>query len=321
MFNTTRYAPVLICTLHRDVLFKQCIESLAACDYAQLTDLYICVDFPYNESQFFGYNNIINYLPSIKGFKTLNITIREKNFGVNENWSKMQQFVFLEHDRIIISEDDNIFAKSFLDFVNKGLEKFKDNRKIFSISGYNFPINLPDDLLSNIYLWPGFAGWGVGLWRDRYYQAKETFENLDLSIHYKKRFFSDSKKVWRLHNVANHIVPSLLACVMKKVFLGDVHYCLFINEKNMLSVFPPVSLVKNLGQDGSGVNSGVDKLNIYLNQPIYNKKINWEFYPIENAKINKLIYNHFKISFLSKIKLCINLFRYHLFSNLNASKY
>jgi hypothetical protein len=311
----TRYAPVLICTLNRYEHFKRCIESLSACDYAELTDVYICVDFPFDESHFLGYNKILDYLPSISGFKTLNITIRNRNFGVVDNWIDMHHLVFLKHDCIIVSEDDNIFARSFLDFVNQGLEKFKDNKQIFSISGYNFPINLPDDCLTNIYLWPGFAGWGVGLWRDRFYNVNKTFENLDICIRYQKYFFRDIKKVLKLNNIANHLVPSLLESIRKKVFLGDTHYCLYINEEKMFSVFPPVSLVKNLGQDGTGTNSGFDKMNIYLNQIIFAGKFNWELNPVQNNIISKLIYEHFKTSYLSKIKLCFNLLKFYLFKN------
>ena len=156
-----QYAPVLICTLNRHVHFKRCVESLAACTHADKTDLYIGLEYPSKDDHWEGYRIIKAYLDTIKGFKTVNITVREKNFGVYDNWMGMEKYVYEQHDRIIISEDDNIFSTDFLNFVNKGLEKYKDRNDIFSISGYVYPIDMPKIFAQDTFLWSGFQAGGL----------------------------------------------------------------------------------------------------------------------------------------------------------------
>jgi hypothetical protein len=86
-------------------------------------------------------------------------------------------------------------------------------------------------------------------------------------------------------------------------------------RNNLFSVFPPISLVRNLGQDGSGVNSGVDKKNTYINQPLLSDRFNWNFIPTHKVLINKLVYNHFKTTLIGRIKLIFNLILYFLSKN------
>lgn len=56
------YAPIYIPTLCRYEHFKQCIESLAQCDGASETEVYVALDYPAKESHLEGYEKIKTYL-------------------------------------------------------------------------------------------------------------------------------------------------------------------------------------------------------------------------------------------------------------------
>jgi hypothetical protein len=309
------FAPILICTLNRHEHFIRCVESLSKCYNAVFTELFISVDYPLHEYQVAGNDLIKQYLPSITGFKSVNIVMRTRNYGVHDNWTDMMDFVFKNNDRIIITEDDNIFSNLFIDYINIGLNKFQNSGDIFSISGYHFPVTVPDSLNNDIYLWQGFAAWGVGVWKEKWDKMKDSCNSLDDSIKYTRSFFSSLKNLYGLFKVANHFVPTLLYCIKNKCFLGDAHYSLYMYRNNLFSVFPPISLVRNLGQDGSGVNSGVDKKNTYINQPLLSDRFNWNFIPTHKVLINKLVYNHFKTTLIGRIKLIFNLILYFLSKN------
>jgi hypothetical protein len=86
--------------------------------------IYIALDYPLNKSHWEGYNKINRYLEKVEGFKTVTVVKRDKNFGVFENFKEARREIFNINDRFILSEDDNYYSPNFLDYINKGLDKF-----------------------------------------------------------------------------------------------------------------------------------------------------------------------------------------------------
>ena len=184
-----KLAPVIIPTLNRFEHLKNCIESLARCTLADKTDLVIGLDYPKNEAHLSGYKLICNYLDrGVKGFNSVRIFKRNSNFGPRKNIQSLREYVFKEFDKVICTEDDNIFSPNFLIYVNKGLNKYKNNKDVFAICGYNFPINLKNYSYNN-YAANVFCAWGYGIWKDRV----ELLEN-NRNISYLKSVLR-SKKV------------------------------------------------------------------------------------------------------------------------------
>jgi hypothetical protein len=258
------FAPVLIITLNRHVHFKRCVESLVACEGADKTDLYIGLDYPLNDSHWEGYEIIKSYLPTIQGFKTVNIVEREKNFGAHDNWIGMQNYIFEKYDRLIFSEDDNKFATSFLTFVNKGLDIYKDREDIFSISGYQTTYPMPDWYKFDAYLLTGFTAWGVGIWRNKW-------NKVDWSLDAYKAMLSNKGNYKILKKNYKRFLPRLLKIRDTGVLIGDGFLGLYMLHNKMYSVRPTKTRVINTGHDGTGENCGNtgNGNNIYMNQKVY----------------------------------------------------
>ena len=290
------FAPVLICTLNRHVHFKRCVESLAACTHAEKTDLYIGFDFPLKDTHWEGYEIIKAYLPKIRGFKSVNIIEREKNYGVNENWSGMQEHVFTKFDRMILSEDDNIFAPSFLMLVNKGLKVYEQRQDIFSIAGYNSPFPMPTWYEHDVYLRIGFTGWGVGIWREKWHQIDCTLDNFNAMYEKKGNLKEIKKNYQRYIGTLNEIRDT-------KKMLGDGFFFLHMLDKGMFSIYPVKTRVRNTGHDGSGVNCGSNGV-IYLNQTIYEGREEPCLpYDLElDRNLTKYVLKQIQLSFVEKFK-------------------
>jgi len=301
------YAPVLIITLNRYDHLKKCVESLSACTYADSTDLYIAVDYPTKESHWEGYNNINNYLAEIKGFKSVFVIKRKENFGPVRNHLEAQSRIFEEFDRIIFSEDDNVFSPNFLDFVNKGLNKYKDDSSIFSISGYNYPISIPESYNQNVYLWTGFSAWGVGLWRDKW---SKIDWNEDTALKKVRKFLNNYNQVIRFDMIANNYVPALIKMIELNTLHGDGYICMMLFANNMYSIFPTVSRVRNLGHDGTGMNCHEIIDDIYKDQELYSGLVSYEL-PLDvklNNDLDVVLKVHWKRSIRSRIKVALKLF-------------
>lgn len=292
------FAPVLICTLNRHVHFKRCVESLALCTGADKTDLFIGFDYPLNKPHWEGYEIIKAYLPTIKGFKTVNIVAREKQFGVEANWTNMIAHVFERYDRIIISEDDNVFSPSFLDFVNGGLRKFEKDPLVLAVCGYKFPFVVPESFHHNYFYSKGFSGWGFGIWRDKYI-AQQWNDN---SIKEINRYLHKPWKAFQLNSYQYGLLDGLMRIVKTGNFTGDRMFCFSNLINGTYSVFPTVSKVRNTGHDGSGAHcSNMDENNIFHKQIIDDKST--FNYDINNEKKNMEVYKALRKHFHNYIGL------------------
>jgi hypothetical protein len=311
------YAPILIPTLNRYEHFKRCINSLKECDFSSQTDLFIALDYPLKDSHWDGYNKILKLIDEVEGFNTVNIIKREINFGANKNGSDALNFIFSKYKTLIFSEDDNVFSKDFLMFTNRCLEVYKDDDSIFSVCGYNYPIEIPKFYKNEIYTWQGYSAWGVGLWRDKFLKIDWSKEVVQSEV---KSLLNNYTKIIQLNKIGNHYIPALLHMHNVQQVHGDTYISMYQFLNNMTSVFPVISRVRNMGHDGSGVNCVVIEDNVFSAQEIYRGSDNYEIPKILKADefIAKILYNHFKTQLKSKIKLFVKLILFN--SGFNWSK-
>ena len=171
------YAPVLIPTCNRFEHFRQCIESLSKCTWAEYTDVFVAVDFPAKKEHENGYKKIKCFLENYgnKSFRSLNVTYRETNyyFSGKGNLATLRNEAFKTYDRIIVSEDDNIFSPNFLVFMDKGLEKFENDSSVFALNGYRhfYPVKFDDNTFfrQNV----DFSAWGYGILKSQFQKYVE----------------------------------------------------------------------------------------------------------------------------------------------------
>lgn len=300
------YAPVLIPTLNRFDHFKRCVNSLLECELCLETDLFVALDYPSKESHWEGYNKIQQFIKEIQGFKSVTVIKREFNFGAHANIIDGYDVIFKNYESLILSEDDNVFSKDFLMFTNRCLEVYKDDDSIFSVCGYNYPIEIPKFYENEIYTWQGYSAWGVGFWRDKFLKIDWSDEVVQSNV---KSFLNNYTKVIQLDKIGNHFIPALLHMHNVQQVHGDTYISMYQFLNNMTSVFPVISRVRNMGHDGSGVNCVVVEDNVFSAQEIYRGSGNYEIPKILKADefIDKILYNHFKTHWKSKIKLFVKL--------------
>jgi len=245
------YAPVVIPTLCRFNHFKKCIESLARCKWANRTDVFVGVDYPAKEAHWDGYKKICDYLAQVKlNFKSLNILIRNQNMGVgkNGNLATLEKEVLEKYDRFIGSEDDNIFSPNFLVFMNKGLEKFKDDKNVLAINGYRhfYPIKRASNsfIRQNV----DFSGWGYGFWKDRMEKMKILKND-----YFQKRF--SLKLFWKVYkeNGSNRALNFASYAFAWNGIMSDSPISVYAKLEDLNVIMPAEeSLVRNIGWDDSG---------------------------------------------------------------------
>lgn len=315
-----KYAPVIIKTLNRYDHLRQCVESLQKNKLAELTDLYISVDYPPSEKYMEGYLKVRQYTEQgIAGFHKVHMFYHEKNIGSHENTKFLIAEAQKDFDTYIFTEDDNVFSPCFLTYINECLEKYKDDENIFAICGYSYPIGWERDgvIIKNTCLFPA---WGYATWMNKRRQllqySKEDIQrymgrfcNARFLYHKNRHLFIEAVHIAR----NNHY---LALNDRKKLKHIDCVMGLYLTMRDKYSLMPTVSMVRNIGYDGSGLNcretAGGRKVNAkeydFSRQPIDEREDfhlnDYEIVPISRSEIKKMD-RYMKTTFRDRCKAWI----------------
>lgn len=298
------YAPILISVYNRLDHFKNCIESLRKNDLALETHLFVAIDAPYRNEDVSVNTEIVNYANKIDGFKKVTIFQREKNLGIRKNLTKAREDIYTQYDRLIFSEDDNIFTEDFLMFINKGLDAYENREDILTVSGYNYPAKLPETYGKDVYLWKGMSAWGYGTWKEKWNKIEW---DEDRAVEEVRKFLKRPTQVFQLSRIANHYLPALLKMEKVNKLHGDGYLCMYQYLNEMYSVFPVLTRVRNSGHDGSGLNSKVKIDGALVNQhlPAITKEVFMPEHLVENDKINKKLASYFRRGMAKRVAVYI----------------
>lgn len=196
----------------------------------------------------------------IKGFGKVTVFEHNNNLGPVGNSEYLLKYVLDKYDAYIYSEDDNVFSPCFLDYMDKCLEKYRDDQEILLVCGCLVPDvkRILDKGISkmkgNVIKVLGNANaYGCGLWKD-----KENYLRNNFPVDIRKYIFSSRKNILKLLKAPgklNHIY----FWIEKKPELNRIcdftrNAWMVLNKKS--NIFPNISLVRNNGFDGTGVNCG-----------------------------------------------------------------
>lgn len=161
--------------------------------------------------------------------------------GINE--------VFKSYDAAIILEDDCVPAANFICFMNQCFEKYKDNKKVYSISGYSWPIELAKKQY-DIYGCGRISSWGWGTWKDRWMIYEKDYEII-------KKMKQSKELSQNLARWGNDLEDTLVGNVRGICDSWAVFWALNVILKQGICINPYQSLIKNIGMDGTGVHCGI----------------------------------------------------------------
>ena len=267
------FAPIVIPTLCRSETFIPCMESLIKCVGIEYTDVYIALDYPSKDSHWKGYLQILEYLENTKfPFKTLTVVKRTTNLGVygpNSNSNAISKELWEKYDRLIFTEDDNIFSPNFLIYINKGLDLFEDDDTVDSISGYMNYKGIKSDG-NTFYRCPNvFSAWGYATWKNR----KNQWENLTIQYFRKSLSIKNLIQMYRFGR-SRFLAYLSSMCPSEYLWMNDVNLCTYMVLESKTQIIPTISLVRNIGvKSGENfTNCSDDIANIYIQQPISENK-------------------------------------------------
>lgn len=242
------FAPIIIPTLNRYEHFKCCVDSLSRCTGADKTELVIGMDYPPSEKYVDGYRKIMEYLPTISGFGKVTILYTDKNLKASGNTRRLHEYVrSAGYECVISTEDDNEFSPNFLQYVNWGLQEFRNDDSILAVCGFK---RVDTSMLkNNVYKYPRFNAWGYGQW----YEKRDKLDRLkDLSL---LKSILDAMPLSDMFTPNLYKGASIISMIRENGIYGDFMPA-FLPKEEQYCLFPTISMVKNHGQDGSGLHGG-----------------------------------------------------------------
>jgi hypothetical protein len=156
--------------------------------------------------------------------------------------------VLQEHGRAIVLEDDLVFARNYLQFMNDALSAYVAHSRIFSVSGYSYPLRIPGDFAGDVYLLPRASSWGWGTWLDRW--EKSHWQVTDYPQ------FVRSREMQRgFAEGGEDLVYMLRKQQLGRIDSWAVRWSYAHYKHNAYCLFPVKSKVQNTGNDKSGTHS------------------------------------------------------------------
>ncbi|MDP5230057.1 MAG: glycosyltransferase [Cellulophaga sp.] len=161
-------APILLFTYKRLAALKNTIAALKVNDLAAQSDLFIFSDGAKYEKDQQIIEEIRTFLKTVDGFKTVHITEAPTNKGLANSIISGVTKVMERFDQVIVLEDDLLTTPNFLTYMNSALTTYKEQEKLFSISGYSFDLRLKDQNPNHLYFLNRGWSWGWATWRNRW---------------------------------------------------------------------------------------------------------------------------------------------------------
>jgi hypothetical protein len=236
-------APVAVFAYNRPNHFQKTLAALSVNVLASRSDVFVYLDGPKTENDFAANKKIQEICNAANKFRSLTLVRRDRNFGLASSIISGVTELCDSHGRVIVIEDDLVTSPFFLNYMNDALDLYNNNDAVASIHGYVYPISAP---LPETFFLRGADCWGWATWKRAWdhfeVDGKFLLSRLkELKLEDEFNFFG---ACWNLQMLEDQIAGRNNSWAIRW------HASAFV--KNMLTLYPGRSLVKNIGHDRSG---------------------------------------------------------------------
>jgi len=287
--------PVIIFTYNRPDHLVQSIDSLKINKLFKETNFFIFKDKLNldNHNINYKYEILFNKLP-----KNFTVIKRKKNFGLKKNISLGISEILHRYKSVIVCEDDLIFHKDFIFYMNNNLIKYEKVKKISSISGFSPIFESQSKIFPKQYCLNLTSSWGWGTWRNYWNNYISWDSKNEKKLFYNNKLLQDK---FDYDGSQSHTLW-LKKDDHKMISSWNIQWEFFNFTKKYLTLYPNINFVENKGFDGSGIHCGstgyiFKKIN---NNEEYKKK----YHSVVIAELpvhRKIISDNLKENFFRKI--------------------
>lgn len=248
----TQLSPIILFAYKRPYELQQVIEALEKNYLASESELYIFVDGPRTKDDNVKVEAVRKLCDEIEGFKKITRTYHETNQGCANSIINGISAVLKNHESAIIVEDDIITSVNFLAYSNQCIDFYRENKSVFSISGFSLPFQPPENYPYDAFSFTRSCSWGWSTWADRWF-------SVDWEVADFKDFMKDSKAQKKFCFGGSDLVKMLNDYMKGSIDAWDIRFSYSQFKHNGYTIYPLVSKVVNIGFD----NEDATHTNVY----------------------------------------------------------
>jgi hypothetical protein len=302
--NSENFAPIVLFAFNRPNHLKIILSSLSKNPEFYSSPLFIyCDGIKYLRDSV----NVSNTIAIANEFPHPNKKVirSDINLGLAKSIIFGVTQVINIYGQAIVLEDDLEVEVSFLKFLNEALSIYKNNPNVMQISAYMFPI--PEFITrSEVIFLNNISSWGWATWSHAWKKFDPNAYGWELLI--------TNKELRRNFDVSGSYSYSdmLIRQIKGEIDSWAILWNWSVFRNSGLIVYPPVSLVKNNGFDGSGTHC--DRI-IFNNIKIKDKNKSFKFTKETYLPNSEFLYIKAALKrmegpfYLRIIKLILNTFR------------
>jgi len=233
-------APIVLFTYKRLDTLQQCINSIKKCPEAALSDLIIVSDHQATDKDSAKVATVRSFLPTITGFKSIEIIEREKNYGVDYNIIEGIKMMAARFPKFIVVEDDLVVQEGFLHFLNFSLDFYAKNLDVLTVTGFSFVDKIPINYAYDGYFAKRTCPWGWATWAHK-------IKDVDWEINDKYDFFKSPDIRNNFNKWGSDRSRMLTNTLMGKIRAWDIRLDFHQFKYDLCTLYPVASFVDNIG--------------------------------------------------------------------------
>ena len=271
--NSKNTAPIVLFCYNRPSHTLRTLEALKKNSLAKDSELFIFCDGSKNQIDAQKVAEVYKIIDNIDGFKNVVIEKSDVNKGLANSIISGVSKIVAEYGKIIVLEDDLVVSPFFLDFMNDGLNFYKNEERVISIHGYVYDVK--KKMSQNFFL-RGADCWGWATWKRGWDLFNASGQELLKAIREKnltKKF--DFEGAYEYTKMLEDQIAG-----KNNSWAIRWHASAFLANK--LTLYPRETLVQNIGFDDSGTHCGSS---VDFEQSVSQEKIAIDKIEIEENKI------------------------------------
>lgn len=251
MMESRVCAPVAVFVYKRKAYAEKALCALRKNILADQTDLFIFSDGAKNEKdqpEVAAVQDFVRSFAAQGGFRSIHVNLASRNKGLASSIIAGVSGILEEFGRIIVLEDDLLTSRDYLTFMNDALDYYALNANIWSVSGYSPPLKGLRQRKQDVYFFYRASSWGWGTWKNRW-------SMVDWGVHDYARFVKSPERIAKLKRGGTDMPGMLRQQMEGEIDSWAIRWCYAQSMADMLTVYPRVSRVRNMGNDGSGTHT------------------------------------------------------------------
>lgn len=274
-------APIALFAYNRPEHLARTLAALRRNELAAESDLHVFADGAKSPAHAEGVARVREILRDLRGFRSISVTAREQNWGLARSIISGVSQMVAEHGRVIVVEDDLHTSPYFLRYLNEALELYAADDRVVSAHAYVYPVARA---LPETFFLRGADCWGWATWRRGWQvfnpdgtallaqlEARGLTGQFDFNRTFAftemlRRQIAGKNDSWAIRWYAS-------------AFLAD-----------KLTLYPGISLVRNIGMDASGAHCGTTTA---FDTTIADRHLNIERQPLLEAVEGRLAFEGF----------------------------